>query len=399
MALSRRDFLAASAVIGAGLPGVFRKVAQAAPDLGQPGAKDTVLVVVQLTGGNDGLNTVIPYQNPAYLGARPTLRQPAEKVLKIAGELAFHPELGGLSSLLEAGSLGIVQGVGYPNPNRSHFESMDIWHKATPSSQQRYGWLARATAAASIGALHAADASPPLALYGTTGYAPSLKSLSDYKLRTASDSEESRKTIEGFAAKQSADSDLLGFVRSSAREAYQSAERMRVAAAEYKTSVTYAETPLAQRMKLFAQLIDAGIPERVFYTSLEGFDTHAGQAIGHGSLLKTVGDAMNSFHQDLKAHGHQKRVITMAFSEFGRRVHENGSQGTDHGTAAPLFLAGESVRQGLIGEHPSLEKLDEGDLRFAVDFRGVYAAILDRWLGIPSQEILGEKFTAPELFA
>jgi uncharacterized protein (DUF1501 family) len=399
MALSRRDFLSASALVGASLPEVFRRAALAAPKADQPGGKETILVVVQLTGGNDGLNTVIPFRHPVYAASRPTLLQAKDRVRKIDEDYAFHPELEGFSKLLEDGQLGILQGIGYPNPNRSHFESMDIWHRATPSTREPYGWLARSTPMIGAGALHAADSAPPLALYGTTGYAPSLKSLADYKLKTPGDDPAVKKTIEGFAEKRSGDNNLLGFVRSSAREAYQSAERLRVAAAEYKTTVTYPQTPLAQHLKLFAQLIDAGVPERVFYTSLEGFDTHAGQAISHGPLLRTLGDAVQAFHQDITQHGHHKRVVTLMFSEFGRRVKENGSQGTDHGTAAPMFVVGETVKKGLVGKHPSLEDLEEGDLKFHTDFRSVYAAILTKWLGVDSSKVIDGNFAPTEIFA
>jgi uncharacterized protein (DUF1501 family) len=399
MSFSRRDFLAASTLLGAGLPEAFRRAAFAAPALGDPGGRDTILVVVQLTGGNDGLNTVIPFRHPVYVSARPTLAQPREAVRKIDDDLAFHPELEGFSKLLEEGLLGIVQGVGYPNPNRSHFESMDIWHRATPSTQQRYGWLARSLPLLDSGALHAAEAAPPLALYGATGYAPSLKSLGDYRLRIENDDPRLKETIEGFARKQPEETDLLNFVRSSAREAYASAERLRSAAADYSTPVTYPQAPLAQNLKLFAQLIDAGVPERVYYTSLEGFDTHAGQAIGHGPLLRTLGDAMLAFQQDLKHHGHSKRVLTMMFSEFGRRVNENGSQGTDHGTAAPMIVVGETVRRGPIGDHPSLDQLEDGDLRFHTDFRSVYSAVLTNWLGVASDRVIDGEFPLAEIFA
>lgn len=399
MSLSRRHFLAASTVLGASLPEVFRRAALAAPKSDQPGGQETILVVVQLTGGNDGLNTVIPFRHPGYATARPTLKQSTDQVRKIDGETAFHPELEGFSKLLDEGCLGAVLGVGYPNPNRSHFESMDIWHRATPSTQQRYGWLARATPLMHCGALHAAESAPPLALYGTTGYAPSLKSLADYRLRTPDDEPGVKRTIEEFAKPASSDNDLLGFVRSSAREAYESAERLRVAAAEYQTPVSYPQTPLAQNLKLFAQLIDAGVPERVYYTSLDGFDTHAGQAISHGPLLRTLGDAVHAFRADLKHHGHEKRVLTMMFSEFGRRVKENGSQGTDHGTAGPMVVVGDKVRRGLIGKYPSLDDLEEGDLKFHTDFRNVYAAVLTNWLGIPADQVLDGKFAPADIFA
>ncbi|MBX3441504.1 MAG: DUF1501 domain-containing protein [Planctomyces sp.] len=399
MKFSRRDFLAASAVVGAGLPGIFRRAAWAAPKSDQPGGRDTVLVVVQLTGGNDGLNTVIPFRHPVYAASRPTLVQPADRIRRIDDDLAFHPELEGFSTLLEQGALGIVQGVGYPNPNRSHFESMDIWHKATPSSQERYGWLARSTPLMGAGAIYSADAAPPLALYGSTGYAPSLKSLVDYRLKTPGDDPDVRAAIESFAASQPDENDLLSFVRSSARQTYESSERIARAAAEYAPAASYPETPLGQHLKLFAQLIDAGVPERVYYTSLDGFDTHAAQSLSHGQLLRNLADSVLAFREDLKHHGHDRRVLTVMFSEFGRRVNENGSQGTDHGTAAPMFLVGDAIRTGPIGAHPSLDDLDDGDLKFHTDFRSVYAALLERWLGVDPARVLDGNFAPSDLFA
>ena len=375
-------------------------MAAAAPGLDQRGAKDTILVVVQLTGGNDGLNTVIPFADAAYQKARPTLKVPAASVHKLEQGLGLAPTMTGFSKLWEASQLAIVQGVGYAQPNRSHFESMDIWHKATPTATEKFGWLGRCApeiGGAGNAVLHIGDGEPPLAVYGATGYAPSMRSIQDFQLKTGSGAEGDRRraAVESLAEKPegaAGGDDLLSFVQSSAKQSFASAARIREVAAEYKSGVNYPTTPLAQRLKLIAQLIDAKLPQRVYYVSLDGFDTHAAQALSHGQLLGTLASAMGAFHADLKEHGHSERVIGFVFSEFGRRVAENGSQGTDHGTAAPVFLTGAGIQPGLHGAHPSLENLDEGDTKFHTDFRSVYATLLQDWLGVTANKVLAGQY-------
>lgn len=397
MSSTRRHFLATTAS-GLALPTVFQRMSQAAD---QTPGKDTILVVVQLAGGNDGLNTVVPYTESAYSKARPTLKVAASSVLKLDQGLGLPPQLAGFSKLWEAGQLAVVQGVGYPQPNRSHFESMDIWHKATTSAAEKFGWLGRCApeiGGAGDAVLHIGDGEPPLAVYGATGYAPSMRSIQDFQLRTGNgtDGERRREAVETLTKNQPRGSDLLSFVQSSAKQTFASAARIREVASEYKAASDYPQTPLAQRLKLIAQLIDAKLPQRVYYVSHDGFDTHAAQNISHGQLLKTLGDALEAFHADLKSHGHDERVAGFVFSEFGRRVAENGSQGTDHGTAAPVFLTGASVKGGLHGKHPSLEDLDQGDLKFHTDFRSVYSTLLQDWLGVePGKIIAGQYATLP----
>jgi uncharacterized protein (DUF1501 family) len=401
MQITRRSFLTgtSSVALGLGLPGVFRRIALAAPNSDQPGGGQTVLVVVELTGGNDGLNTVIPVKDPAYRAARPKLAQPRERVKTINDELAFHPSLSGFADLLEGGQLGIVQGVGYPNPNRSHFESMDIWHKATPAKEELYGWLGRtAPRLGTGGAMHVGAGEPPLALFGATGHAPSLRSLEEYQLKVGDDARK-RELIENFAATPQSSDELLGFVRQSARSTYDSSARLRKVAEGYTTPVVYPETGLANRLKLTARLIDAGVPERVYYTAIDGFDTHAAQEEQHARLLDEVSGAIAAFWKDIVHHGHQSRVLVMTFSEFGRRVRENGSDGTDHGVASQMFLVGERVVPGPIGAHPSLADLDSGDLKFHTDFRSVYATVLRQWLGIDPPAVLDGEYPELALFA
>jgi uncharacterized protein (DUF1501 family) len=404
MTLPRRQFLATSSLFAAGtaLSGFWHKVALAAPNADQPGAADTILVVVEMTGGNDGLNTVIPFKDPAYEKARPRLKQPADKVLKINDDLALHPAMTGFAGLLERSQLGIIQGVGYPNPNRSHFVSMDIWQTASLKADEPYGWLGLGVEklGPAVNGLFVGGADSPRALKGPSGRAVNLRSLADYELKVAGgpDPTARLRVVENFAVAETAGAgDLADLVKQAARETYRSAARLREVAANYNTPVNYPATGLAGRLKLVAQLIAAGVPERIYYTSLGGFDTHANQAKQHHDLLAELSGAIAAFHDDMKHLGQEKRVLTVTFSEFGRRVKENASQGTDHGAASQMFIAGDAVRSGPIGAHPSLADLDDGDLKFHTDFRSVYATLLEQWLKIPSAEVLGNKYPALEL--
>jgi uncharacterized protein (DUF1501 family) len=401
MNVSRREFLTASSGVaaGLGLPHVFQQAALAAPQLGKSGSKDTVLVVVQLTGGNDGLNTVIPIQDPTYASQRPKLRQPKSKIHSLNKELALHPDMSGFAKLWEDSNLSIVQGVGYPNANRSHFSSMDIWHKASRSKEQRYGWLGRSLAGlgGSNRAMHVGKGKGPLALFSSTGNAPSLKSLTDYQLRLGKGkgTEATRQLIESFAEEKSqsdkSSSALLTRIRKTAQQTYESSRRIQKVAKSKNSAGTYPKSGLATRLQLIARLIHAEVPERVFYTTLDGFDTHAAQAAVHGKLLRELSDGITAFQNDLKKHGQHRRVLVMTFSEFGRRVRENGSDGTDHGAASQIFLIGDAVKPGIIGKHPSLTDLTNGDLKHHTDFRSVYSTLLNKWLGVPAEKILAKK--------
>lgn len=396
---SRREFLKASSVLalGAAAPAFWQRVALAAPQADQAGTKDTVLVVVQLTGGNDGLNTVIPFRDPEYTRARPVLQQPAGRVKKINDELAFHPSMSGFAKLLEQSQLGIVQGIGYPNPNRSHFDSMDIWHKASFSAAEPFGWLGRSLEklGGDATALHIGSDESPLALVGPSARSSSLRSLAEFQLKVAAggDDPAKRRVIEKLAYSGAAGSGgLLDLVKQSAQQTYRSAEKLRRVGQEYNTPVKYPSTGLAARMKLIAQLISADCNERVYYTTHGGFDTHSDQLLAHANLLEELSDAVAAFQEDIKHHGQEKRVLTMTFSEFGRRVRENGSAGTDHGAASQMFLIGDAAQSGPIGAHPSLTDLEQGDLKFHTDFRRVYATLLDQWLHVSSRDVLGETF-------
>jgi uncharacterized protein (DUF1501 family) len=404
MFTSRRDFLKASVAgssmiaLGSSVPAFLTRTAAAAQTANQPGSRDTILVVIQLTGGNDGLNTVIPYANEEYTRLRPTLRQPREQVQRINDEVGLHASLFQLSELLQDGKLCVVQGVGYPNPSQSHFRSMDIWQAARTTGELNEGWIGRALRAIpGAASFHLADQNEaaPLALNGAPIRVPSITSLSDFQLRVngsgPSDINQQRSVIQA-SANPSGQPGLLDFVQRTSVNTYASSQRLQEISRNYTPATPYPATGLGNHLQLAAQLIDAGLGARLFYVSLGGFDTHSSQGGTHSGLLGQLGGAMNAFYRDMAQKGHGDRVLMMTFSEFGRRARENGSQGTDHGEAAPMFLVGGRVRSGVVGAHPSLTNLSAGNLRHHTDFRQVYAAILDNWLGVNSRQVLGERF-------
>lgn len=410
MTANRRDFLKSS-LTGAGLVGwsfgapmFLSRTAAAVPNAGKRGAKDTILVVIELTGGNDGLNTVIPFKDPEYAKLRPTLRQPEARIKKINDHLGLHPSLTGLAELLHDNALCVVQGVGYPNPNQSHFRSMDIWQTASLAENVSEGWLGKALKGlpgAPSFHLKSNNEPAPLALDGAPARVPSIKTLAEFQLQLAAasgaDKKEQRDIIEG-AAKSKGGPGLLDFVQRTASNTYASSRRLQEIGKNYQTKATYPNTQLGGQLKLAAQLIDAGLGSRLFYVAHGNFDTHATQAPSHANLLTQLSEAVTAFFKDVAARGHRDRVLVMTFSEFGRRAKENGSRGTDHGSAAPMFLIGGKVKPGPVGEHPSLTKLEMGNLQHHTDFRQVYAAILDKWLGVSSKDVLGEEFKKAGIF-
>ncbi|HZL91588.1 MAG TPA: DUF1501 domain-containing protein [Pirellulaceae bacterium] len=411
---SRRRFLAsvAAASTTSGLVSLAPQVPWFLADSAALGAQagatgEKILVVVQLSGGNDGLNTVIPFRDERYIKARPSLKFDENSVLKIDADTGFHPSLKGLTKLLEAQQLSIVQGVGYPNPNRSHFESMDIWHTARNEvgGDRTAGWIGRGldsrqedwNRTPDPGALHLGEEVQPLALLARAVPVPSIRSLEQFQLDLGGNFR-LRQSIESAAGASRSDaSELLKFVQTRTTSALEVSRRIEATAKDYKTPVVYPETGLAHKLKQAAQLIDAGLSTRVYYVALDGFDTHSQQADAHSGLLLQLGDALAAFAEDLQTHGHLERVTTLVFSEFGRRLAENASQGTDHGAAAPVFLVGSKVKAGLVGKHPSTAELDDGDVKFAIDFRAIYSALLTQWLNWPAAAILGGEFQPAEV--
>ncbi len=416
----RRDFLKHSTLLGFGatVPGFLGRTASAAPQSSKAGAKDTILVVVQLTGGNDGLNTVIPFKDPLYAKYRPTIAVAKDKVFGINDQLGLHPAMSAMGKLLkDQSSACIVQGVGYPNPDQSHFRSMDIWNAGSTAETLSEGWLGKALKVKTAGAFHlaAGNESAPLALSGAPARVPSITSLEDFQLKlgaaSGKDKANQKELIDNLAAAPKANGtmpgapasqpNLLDFVRRTAVNTYESTDRLQKIGKSYEPKVPYPTSAFANRLKLAAQLIDAGLGARIFYLSMDGFDTHAGQggAVGsHANLLENLSAGLSAFYRDLEARGQADRVCIMTFSEFGRRAKENGSQGTDHGSGAPMFLVGGKVNAGVVGAHPNLEKLEEGNLVHAIDFRSVYATVLDQWLGVSSKEVLGKQFSPLKLF-
>jgi uncharacterized protein (DUF1501 family) len=400
---SRREFLKVSSLVGLGatVPTFLARTAFAAPDASKPGSKDTILVVVQLTGGNDGLNTVIPFKDELYAKYRPTIKIPTDQLKKVNDSIGLHPSLDGLAGLLEDKALCVVQGVGYPNPSQSHFRSMDIWQAASTAETLTEGWVGRALKSMNVPAFHVANnnEAAPLALNGSPARVPSIASLADFQLKLA---DKAGKDVIESAAKTAGKPGLLDFVQKTALNTYASSQKLQEIGKNYEPKSPYPATGLANRLKLCAQLIDAGLGARIFYVSIDNFDTHASQggAQGaHANLLAELSGAVTAFYKDLAARGHKDRLLVMTFSEFGRRAKENGSKGTDHGSGAPMFLVGGKVKPDLVGDHPSLAKLVDGNLEFGIDFRQVYAAILEKWLGVASKDVLGSGFKPVELFA
>ncbi|MFN0136389.1 MAG: DUF1501 domain-containing protein [Phycisphaerae bacterium] len=395
MSATRRDFLKSS-IAGAtlmatcgSLPGFLCRTALAAT----PGKDRRTLVVIQLSGGNDGLNTVIPFADDLYQKARPTLRIGADRALRLSDTLGLHPEMTGMHRLHEAGLLQTITNVGYPNPDRSHFRSMDIWHTASMKPEgANDGWLGRLVDRSTVDggapqALHVSDESLPLALRTRSQAVPSIRGIDAFRLD--GDDAALRTAIE--APRGGAGDDLL-FVQRVALSSCDTARRIEQVVRGDTVKAPYPDYGLARRLQQIAQLISADFGPRVYYTSLGGFDTHARQQLAHGPLLRELSDSTAAFVDDLKQRGQLDRVLVMTFSEFGRRLSENASQGTDHGAAAPMFLAGSACRAGVLGEMPDLRNLDEGDVRHKLDFRSVYATVLDRWLEADARAILGESF-------
>lgn len=425
MGMKRREFIQnglAFVSLGLGMPGFLARTAGAAENFTMTGAEagagallppipsGKILVVIEMAGGNDGLNTVVPYTQAAYAKLRPSIGVAANEVVKMGHDIGLNPAMGALGKLYEQGQLAVLNGVGYPNPNRSHFQSMDIWQTGRPaiSHTDRTGWLARyfdkeghyqgnpLSGVVLGGALPLALDSPssPVSVIGNGqnyGFAREGKREGDtfrslYGGPTG-----------GTVARNNAD-----FIRNVGTQVYTSTVAIKQALQAYdarggEKAAYPGNNGLAGSLQTIAKLITGGLGTRIYYCSLGGFDTHANQPRQHAQLLGYLSDSIAAFLRDMGLHGREKDVAVMTFSEFGRRVQENGSSGTDHGAASVMFVAGAGIKGGVYGDYPSLTDLDDGDLRFHTDFRRVYATVLDRWLGSPSDVILDGKF-APLAF-
>ncbi len=400
--LSRRQFLQTSSLVSLSpfVPSMLGNAAHAAS--AAPDAK--VLVVIQLDGGNDGINTVVPYGDDAYGRVRKKLRLQTGKLHKLNDHVGLHPNMGAAKELFDDGRLTIVQGVGYPNPDRSHFRSMKIWQTARFDEDQHdgYGWLGRAldqrslqqSVSTTANAIYVGDDETPVALWGRRSAAMSLSRADDLKLQIE------LAPLTSSHSLQSSPSALHQFVSRQVLSAYAAADEFhRQQVRKPKDGgASFPNTKLGSRLKLISQLLQSGSQARVFYTMQSGYDTHSAQLYTHARLLRGFSTALRAFLNDLRTAKLDDRVIVLGFSEFGRRVKENDSQGTDHGTAGPVFVAGQPVKGGLIGGASDLSDLDGGDLKMQLDFRQVYAPILDKWLRVPSADILGSPFDALPIF-
>ena len=358
----------------------------------------TILVLVQLAGGNDGLNTVIPFEDANYYRLRPGLGIAKENVLRLGDTIGLHPACTELHALFKDGKLGVIQNVGYPNPNRSHFRSTDIWETASDSEQIiSTGWLGRfldnscsgvPVEIADPAAVHLSSEVPGAFLaehpHPTFGFNPNQYSRSDNRQNLT--------LLENLVHHDHPENDNASFLKQTMMDALVTEKRVQKVLSSYQPSASYPGNPFAQSLRNVAALIAAGLSTRVYFVSLGGFDTHANQVNQHQNLLKTLSEGLAAFQKDLEVHKLDGQVLTATFSEFGRRPMENESHGTDHGTAAPLFVLGSGVKAGLHGSAPSLQLEQNQDLSFSTDFRQVYATILDRWLHCPAANVLGKEY-------
>ncbi len=363
-----------------------------------PTAGDRVLVVINMQGGNDGLNTVVPFASPDYYRLRPTIAIPAGDVLRINTDVGLNPALGALKAMYDRGLVAVVQGVGYPNPDHSHFRSTEIWQTAAPQSYATTGWLGRYLDSANLpeaNLFNAVALAPvlPEALVAQHVDVPALSTLRGYGLQSDRDRGQ-RAAFAGLAAdtRLPFTSPFLASVAQIEDHAERGAAELPKLVAGYQPSGEYPATPLGRSLALAAQIVGSTLGTRVLYIEHGSFDTHVAQKPTQDRLLRELADGLAALYTDLAAHGNDKRVLTMTFSEFGRRVAENANKGTDHGEAAPLFLVGGSVRGGLYGRHPSLERLDSGDAAYTVDFRSVYATIVEKWFGRSAQPVIAGNF-------
>ena len=368
----------------------------------QNGNSDKALVVVQLSGGNDTLNTVVPFNDGHYYDHRHTVQLDGDQVYPISDDLAFNPSMGPVKSLWDEGKVAVINGIGYPNPNRSHFRSMDIWHTAMPDDIGREGWLGLATRELDPSGDNVLTAvnfgrGLPRAL-GVRGVpVASVGNLETYGLFPDVEDEFMRKyALEAFSKMygggQGRDA-VMDFLGQTGRDALKGADILRTAPAQYQSSIEYAANPIAQSLKSVAQVLFAGLGTRVFYTQHGSFDTHSGELISHAKLWDEVAGGIGDFYDDLKEHGRENDVAILVFSEFGRRIKDNGS-GTDHGSGGTAFIIGGEVNGGLYGQYPSLapEMQLEGDLHFNNDFRMTYSTLLDRWFHMDPEPIVNGRF-------
>ena len=412
MSISRRQFIhggVSAFTLSFAAPAFLSDIARA------QGARARNLVVVYLSGGNDSLSTVVPYQDPFYYSRRPTIAVPAGQVLQIGTDssgkaLGLHPRLGGLRAIFDGGRLALVQRSGYANSSRSHFQGLDIWGTATPSAPTGEGWLGRylETVPADPLAGWSATQELPRALSSREVNVPAIPSAAAYAFNSPNGGAEAlveRASATRMASHLPAERPNLAFVNASAQAAFATLDRVG-SVISYTGTVTYPNNGFALALRTVAGAIVRNVGTRVFWVQTGGYDTHAQQGVagagGYGNLMGTFGDGVAAFYNDLRNQGALNDTLILQFSEFGRRISENGSQGTDHGAGAIMMAIGGTVRGGIYGTaasldpnpaNPTLEN-NGGDVRFETDFRSVYARVLDGWLGANSTAILGGDFRA-----
>jgi uncharacterized protein (DUF1501 family) len=362
------------------------------------------LVVLQLSGGNDALNTVIPYSDPLYLENRPVVRIDPQKVLPINDRLGFNPAMEPIKALWEQGKVAIIQGIGYPHPNRSHFRSMDIWHTCEPDKVGTEGWLGRAIRDIDpnhdnvlTGVNFGRGLPRALAVPGVP--VASVGNLETYGVLTGIQGEDQRlEALDLFSnmyAPQLGRTLVKEYISQTGVDALKGADILSTAPQKYASTVKYGGDAVAQYLRNIAQVYLAGLGTRIMYTTApqNSFDTHASELGKHTQLWQDVSNGVSAFYRDLQEHNASANVVLFLFTEFGRRVHDNGS-GTDHGSGGIAFVIGDAVKGGLYGEYPSLapDKLLEGDLHYNNDFRGTYATLMERWLGLDAKPVVGGSF-------
>jgi len=386
------------AVVGSA-DNIFAQALAQTPLAGLPGgAEDRILVVINFQGGNDGLNTVVPYGMRQYYGYRQQIGIPQNNVLRINDQVGLNPVMKPFKDMYDQGNVAIVQGVGYPQPDHSHFRSTEIWQTAAPDKYINTGWLGRYLDSAGLPKNNLFNAVAlaqvlPEALNARDIDVPAIPQIQGYGL-SSDKSTMNRDAFHEFVADSTVPfrSPYLSQVAEIEDHAQRGSQELPKLIAGYKTEATYPATPLGRSLALAAQIVGSRLGTRVLYISHGSFDTHTTQPQTQDRLLGDFANSISAFYADLAAHGNDKRVLTMTFSEFGRRVAENASRGTDHGTAAPLFMVGGNIKGGLYGAHPSLDDLDKGDLKYTTDFRSVYATVLEKWLGRPSAGIVNGTF-------
>ena len=368
--------------------------------------KDPILVVIQLTGGNDYMNTVIPYADGRYHDNRPTVGIPADQVLHIDDHFGFNPALPEIKNLYDAGKVAVINGIGYPTPNRSHFRSMDIWHTCEPEKVGTEGWLGRVIRDLDPKAENVLTGvnfgrGLPRAMALTGVPVASVAVLETYGVLTGIVNEPERsQALDIFARMYSPTVGLgatMDYLGQTGLDALKGADILKAAPDMYTSTIEYAETGIARNLQGIAKVLTADLGTRVFYTQQGGYDTHASETDVQPKLLSDLSRAVSDFYADLREHDTADNVVMFVFTEFGRRVRDNGS-GTDHGSGGVAFAIGDPVHGGMYSEYPSLAEADlvEGDLAFNTDFRGVYGTLVERWLGLDAQPVVGGNFEQPE---